>query len=69
MYITALIIGLGREHLLVLDLDTRTRIRVNTREALRYRIRDLVRIRYNGVMTRSIPPQITAGRIVLLHRP
>lgn len=52
----ALVIGVERNRLLVLDFSTRRRVIVNTPSARRFHRGDIVRIRYNGVMTASIPP-------------
>jgi hypothetical protein len=62
----AIVFGVQRDRLLVLDLETRRRVIVNTPRAHRFRQGDVVRIRYNGVMTKSIPPQIFAISIFAL---
>ena len=54
----ALVIGVERNRLLVLDFSTRRRVHRG----------DIVRIRYNGVMTASIPPQIYAQNIFAIPR-
>lgn len=64
MIMYALVLSVRPDNLLVLDRATRREVRVNTPAARRFRPGDFVRIRYNGVMTRSIPPQIVAERIV-----
>lgn len=66
MTMQAIVIGVQRDRLLVLDLNTRQRVRVITPYARRFRIGSVVRIRYNGVMTSSIPPQIYALGIYAL---
>lgn len=66
MIMNAAVIDVQWGRLLVLDLDTRQRVLVNLRETSWLHSGDLVRIWYNGVMTKSIPPQITAQRIVVL---
>ena len=63
MLMQAVVIEVQWERLLVLDLDTRQTILVNTPDARRFRPGDLIRIRYNGVMANSIPPQISASNI------
>ncbi|MDD3346877.1 hypothetical protein [Oscillibacter sp.] len=63
MIMQAIVIEVQWERLLVLDLDTRQQVLVITPDAVRFRPGDFVRIWYNGVMTRSIPPQIYALRI------
>ena len=60
MIMNAVVIEVQPGRLLVLDLDTRQRVVVNSPEAWRWRPGELIRIWYDGVMTRSIPPQITA---------
>lgn len=50
-------------HLLVSDLCQDQEVFVHTDEACRFQVGDLVRIEYNGAMTRSLPPQITADSI------
>ncbi|MFR2841796.1 MAG: hypothetical protein ACLTB5_05265 [Acutalibacteraceae bacterium] len=65
----ALVIGVERNRLLVLDFSTRRRVIVNTPSARRFHRGDIVRIRYNGVMrTASIPPQIYAQNIFAIPR-
>mgnify|MGYP000772718469 CR=1 FL=1 len=49
--------------LLVRDLATGQNVVVNTNQARRFFPGDRVSIFYNGVMTQSIPPQISAIRI------
>ena len=68
MIMFATVLSVRRNHLLVIDRNTRQEVRVNTPFAMRFRRGDFVRILYNGVMTRSIPPQITAIRIIKLPR-
>lgn len=64
MIMHAIVLSVRPDNLLVLDRATRREVRVNTPGARRFRPGDFVRIRYNGVMTRSIPPQISAEHIV-----
>ena len=64
MFMLAAVINTGRDHMMVFDLATRQRVRVITRNTCCFRRGTLVRIRYDGVMTQSIPPQITAQGIV-----
>lgn len=63
MIMDAAVIEVQRDRLLVLDLETRQTVLVNTANARDYNPGELVLIWYNGVMTSSIPPQITAQRI------
>ncbi len=60
---TATVISVQNGSLLVFDLRSRQRVRVITRNARCFRPGNFVCIRYNGVMTLSIPPQIRATRI------
>lgn len=64
MIMLATVVSVQDDSLLVIDISTRQRVQVNTREASRFRRGDFVRIRYSGAMTMSIPPQISAISIV-----
>lgn len=66
MIMLATVFSVRGDHLLVIDLSNRRQVRVNTGEAPRFGAGDLVRIRYNGAMTKSIPPQISALHIARL---
>lgn len=68
MTMLATVISVQHDSLLVFDQRRRQRVRVVTREARRFRTGDFVRIRYNGIMTFSIPPQIFALSIVRVPR-
>lgn len=52
------------DSLLVCDCETEQEVLVHTDSACCFRPCDHVCICYSGAMTRSIPPQITACRIV-----
>lgn len=67
MIMTARIIDSDLSSLLVRDLSTDGEVRVFFRNSQGFAHGDLVRIRYNGQMTRSIPPQITATSIEKVH--
>lgn len=69
MIMLATVIFVRSDHLLVLDLSKRQQVRVNTPQASRFRTGDLIRIRYSGAMTMSIPPQISAQSITKLSSP
>lgn len=69
MNMLATVVSVRDDNLLVIDLSTRQQVQVNTRDASRFRPGDLVRIRHNGAMTMSIPPQISAIRITLVSSP
>ena len=64
MVMIATVLSVQRSNLLVFDVSNRQQVQVNTNDAFRFRPGDLVRIRYNGAMTMSIPPQISAIRIM-----
>ena len=51
--------------LLVCDCDTCQQVQVNTDDACCYRVGDCLCIHYNGAMTNSLPPQISA---TCIHR-
>lgn len=63
MTMSAVVVSVQSGSLLVIDFSTRQQVRVNTREASRFRPGDILRIRYNGAMTMSVPPQISATSI------
>lgn len=69
MVMIATVISMRRDSLLVFDFANRQQVQVNTNDAFRFRPGDLVRIRYNGAMTMSIPPQISAISIVRISPP
>lgn len=69
MVMIATILSAQRGNLLVFDFANRRQVRVNTNDAFRFGPGDLVRIRYNGAMTMSIPPQISAISIVRIPSP
>ena len=64
MIMTATVLSTQRDNLLVFDFSNRQQVQVNTNGTFRFCPGDLVRIRYNGAMTMSIPPQISATSIV-----
>ena len=68
MTMQAIVVQVRRDRLTVLDFATRQRVVVITHRAHRFCQGDIVRIRYNGVMTQSIPPQIYAINISTLLR-
>ena len=63
-FMQAVVLERQQNRLLVLDLDTRQRVSVNTPMARFFRPGDQVSIWYSGAQTRSIPPQISAQYIV-----
>lgn len=66
MIMQAVVLSVHQNYLLVLDLNTRQKVQVNTPRARQFRPGNIVRIRYNGIMTKSIPPQINAQSITAL---
>mgnify|MGYP000243330278 FL=1 len=66
MIMQAVVIEVQWGRLLVLDLDARQRVLVNTPDASRFRPGDTIRIWYDGVMTASIPPQINAWGVAAM---
>ena len=63
----AKVLRVCRCHLLVCDLCTHQEIHVHTPKACCFRVGDCVCIEHSGVMTMSIPPQITADSISCLR--
>lgn len=63
MTLWATVLEVRNSSLLVLDCRTCQQVIVFAQNAWRFSIGDCVRIEYNGVMTLSIPPQISAMRI------
>lgn len=61
-----IVIEVRRDHLLVRDVGRRQRVIVHTSKARQFRPGDRVWILYSGAMTMSIPPQITALKIIAL---
>lgn len=54
-------------NLLVRDHSTFQEVFVRSNQACCFRAGDQVRVEYNGVMTMSLPPQITATNITFLN--
>lgn len=67
MVMLAIVLSVGVGNLLVRDLSNNQEVRVNTRDARRFAPGDRVAILYNGAMTASIPPQISAISIQRLQ--
>lgn len=68
MTMQATVLSVSRDRLLVFDLRSRQRVVVITPNARRFRRGDFVCILFSGIMTNSIPPQISATSIVSLPR-
>lgn len=63
MVMHARVLNVESGRLLVCDLSKSQEVIVNTPNANCFRIGDHIRIEYSGIMTMSIPPQITATNI------
>ncbi len=63
VFMLATVLAVREGSLLVRDAKTGQEVVVNTRNARDFCVGDSVGIFYNGIMTRSLPPQITAFRI------
>ena len=59
----AVILEVNPDSLLVRDEATSQEVFVHTRCACRFQTDDRIVILYNGIMTMSLPPQITASKI------
>ena len=62
---TARVLEVRCDSLLVCDCSTCQQVQVNTAIACCYQVGDCLCIHYNGAMTNSIPPQISA---TCIHR-
>lgn len=69
MIMTATVIRVDAGGLLVRDMANGQEVYVHTHMAGRFRVGDVVRIRFNGIMTASIPPQIAAQSITRVQQP
>lgn len=69
MIIDATVLEVYNDRLLVRNLSNNQEIIVHSRNARRFSPGDTVRIRTNGQMTLSIPPQTTAVSIQRIQRP
>lgn len=69
MTIDATVLEVYDDRLLVIDLNNNQEVIVNFQGARRFSPGDLIRIIFNGQMTSSIPPQITATSIQTIRRP
>ena len=65
MFMQAVVIEVYLDQLLVIDLDTRQDVIVNTLASRQFRPGYVVNIWYDGIMTNSIPPQINALQITV----
>ncbi len=69
MLMIATIMSVRFNSLIVRDRATSQIVVVNTRNTRGFHPGDVISILYNGVMTRSMPPQISAIRIWRLSSP
>ncbi len=60
MTMWATVLEVRNSSLLVFDCNTCQQVLVLAQNAWRFSVGDCVRIEYNGIMTLSIPPQISA---------
>lgn len=67
MIMTATVLEVQNNRLLVRDSSNGQEVLVNTRCANRFSRGNFIRIRFNGITTLSIPPQITAISIQRLQ--
>lgn len=63
MKMCAVVCEVGCDVLLVCDLENDQQVEVHTNQARCFREGEQICICYDGAMTRSIPPQISACRI------
>lgn len=69
MIMVATVIRTDTRSMLVRDSQTGNEVLVNFSNASRFTPGDQVRITYNGIMTHSIPPQITANAVSRISGP
>ncbi len=60
----AVILEVNKDNLLVRDNATNQEVLVHMNCACNWHINERIIILYNGIMTMSIPPQISASRIL-----
>lgn len=68
MTMQATILRVERDGLLVFEHNRAQRVWVHTSDARRFHVGNYVCIRYSGIMTMSIPPQISAESISIIPR-
>lgn len=69
MFIMAIILQVNSGNLMVRNFENNQEILVHFRDSRNFRSDEHVRIEFNGQMTLSIPPQITAISILRIHHP
>lgn len=62
----ATVLQVNSQNILVCDRRTNQEVLVHTENTCRFSVGDRVRIQFNGIMTMSIPPQISASCIRIL---
>ncbi len=63
MFMRATVLEVNKDGLLVRDNETEQDVIVHTSCVCRIRVNDRVGIVYNGIMTNSLPPQISSSRV------
>ena len=69
MVMTGMVLRVNARSMLVRDLNNGQQVLVNFGNARSFRVGDTVRIAYNGAMTFSVPPQITATSVTRMMQP
>lgn len=69
MIMIATVLRLGSGNMLVRDSSTGNEVLVHFSGASAFRPGDVVQITFNGIMTQSIPPQITATSVARVNQP
>jgi len=69
MFVYAAVLRVNSGNLLVRDFENNQEVLVHFRNARNFRPGDHIRIEFNGQMTHSIPPQITAISIQRIPHP
>lgn len=67
MLIYAKVLETGRNQILVMDCNTNQETAVNLHCGCNFKVGDMVQIIHSGMMTMSIPPQISAQRITVIN--
>jgi len=69
MFMNAIVLQVNSGNLLVRDFENNQEVLVHFRDTRGFRPGDHIRIEFNGQMTKSIPPQITATSILRMQHP
>ncbi len=67
MIMCATVLEVNNDSLLVHDMKTEQDVIVNTSCTCRVNVNDRVKIIYNGIMTNSLPPQISSRKIYRIN--